>query len=283
MIAAGRKSNTSRTASQDRVGVGVLGAERVELHRHGMRGADRVRDLELRAVREAGGDDVLGDVARHVRGRTIDLGRVLAAERAPAVRRHAAVGVDDDLAAGEARVGLGPADLEPAGRVDERRLPVARRARGTPGAPGRSPPRSMSGLSSVSTSTSSRCWARDQDGVDAHGLAVRVLDGDLALAVGSQVRNDARLADVGQPLATAGGPSRSAAASALRSRGTRSRTSSPGRPRRGCRARRRSDPRDARGRRRRRARCRPTAPGSRSRRRRSRRRARTWRPCSRHP
>ena len=35
------------------------------------------------------------------------------------MRRRAAVGVDDDLAAGEAAVALRAADLEAAGRVDE--------------------------------------------------------------------------------------------------------------------------------------------------------------------
>ena len=84
-----------------------------------MRDADRVGDLDLAAVGEAGGDDVLGDVARGVGGRAVDLRRVLAAERAAAVAGHAAVGVDDDLAAGQAGVADRAADDEAAGRVDE--------------------------------------------------------------------------------------------------------------------------------------------------------------------
>lgn len=40
-----------------------------------------------------------------VRGGTIDLGRVLAGERATAVVGSATVGVDDDLAAGQTGVG----------------------------------------------------------------------------------------------------------------------------------------------------------------------------------
>ena len=71
------------------------------------------------ALGEAGGDDVLRDVARHVAGRAVDLRRVLARERAAAVAAVAAVGVDDDLAAREAGVALRPADDEAAGRVDE--------------------------------------------------------------------------------------------------------------------------------------------------------------------
>ena len=83
-----------------------------------MRDADRVRDLDLAAVGEPGGDDVLRDVARGVGGRAVDLRRILARERAAAVRRRAAVGVDDDLAAGQAGVAHRPADHELAGRVD---------------------------------------------------------------------------------------------------------------------------------------------------------------------
>ena len=50
-----------------------------------LRDADRVGDLHLAAVGEAGGDDVLGHVARGVGGRAVDLRRVLARERAAAV------------------------------------------------------------------------------------------------------------------------------------------------------------------------------------------------------
>ena len=84
-----------------------------------MRDADRVGDLNLAALGEAGGDDVLGDPARGVGGRAVDLRRVLAGEGAATVAGHAAVGVDDDLAAGEARVADGAADDEASGRVAE--------------------------------------------------------------------------------------------------------------------------------------------------------------------
>ena len=83
-----------------------------------MRDADRVGDLDLAAVGEARGDDVLRHVARRVRGRAVDLRRILARERAAAVRRGAAVGVDDDLAPGQAGVAHRAADHELAGRVD---------------------------------------------------------------------------------------------------------------------------------------------------------------------
>ena len=83
-----------------------------------VRDADRVGDLHLAAVGEPGRDDVLGHVAGRVGGRAVDLRRILARERAAAVTGRAAVGVDDDLAAGQAGVAHRAADHELAGRVD---------------------------------------------------------------------------------------------------------------------------------------------------------------------
>ena len=80
--------------------------------------ADGVGELQRAAVGEARGDDVLGEIARGIGGRAVDLGRVLAGEGAAAMRRRAAVGVDDDLAPGEAAIAVGAADEELAGRVD---------------------------------------------------------------------------------------------------------------------------------------------------------------------
>jgi hypothetical protein len=100
-------------------GLGHLaGAEGVGVDRERPRHANGVGKLEDAALGEAGGDDVLGEVAGGVGGGAVDLGRVLAGEGAAAVRGRAAVGVDDDLAAGEAGVAVRTADDELAGRVD---------------------------------------------------------------------------------------------------------------------------------------------------------------------
>ena len=98
--------------------VDLAGAVQVGVDRQRLGDADGVGELQRAAVGEAGGDDVLGEIARGIGGRAVDLGRVLAGEGAAAVRRRAAVGVDDDLAAGEAAVAVGAADEELAGRVD---------------------------------------------------------------------------------------------------------------------------------------------------------------------
>src|SRR5690606_33176548 len=79
---------------------------------------DRVGDLDLAAVCESGGDDVLGDPAHRVGAGAVHLAGVLAGEGAAAVAGHTAVGVHDDLAAGEAGVALGAAEHEAAGGVD---------------------------------------------------------------------------------------------------------------------------------------------------------------------
>src|SRR5207244_10978419 len=80
--------------------------------------ADGVGQLDFARLGEPGGDDVLGDVSGHVRGRAIDLGRVFAAECPAAVPAPPAVGIDDDLAAGQSAVAVRPAFEEDAGGID---------------------------------------------------------------------------------------------------------------------------------------------------------------------
>ena len=86
--------------------------------RHRFGHADGIGQLHRAFVRQSGGDDILGDVAGHVGRRAVDLGRIFAGERAAAVGGHAAIGIDDDLAAGHAGIGLRPADHKFAGRID---------------------------------------------------------------------------------------------------------------------------------------------------------------------
>ena len=112
MIAPGPKVEVLADQALDRLLRDDVRAEAVDEDAERMRDADRVGDLDLAAVGEAGRDDVLRHVARGVRGRAVDLGRILAREGAAAVRRGAAVGVDDDLASRQARVAHRPADHE---------------------------------------------------------------------------------------------------------------------------------------------------------------------------
>src|SRR5438128_6558236 len=93
--------------------------ERLDVQRDRLRAADDVRELDLEAIGESRRDDVLRDVARGVRRGAVDLRGVLTAERAAPVPRVAAIGVDDDLATGEAGVAHWSTDRERAGAVHQ--------------------------------------------------------------------------------------------------------------------------------------------------------------------
>ena len=254
MMAPGRRSNVrSMTLGQARLGdrSGAVGLD-VDGQRPG--DADRVGELDLAAPREAGGDDVLGDVARHVRAGTIDLGRILAAEAAAAVARHAAVGVDDDLASGQARVAHRSTDHEPAGRVDEvPRVGIEQLRRD----------RDLHhllahGRRQVGQVDLGIVLGADQHRVDPPRPAVGVvLDRDLALAVGTKEGKRAVLSRLRQPARDAVRQHDRHRHQLGRLVASRSRTSSPGRRRRAHRPR---CPRAPRARDRPRARCRATAP-----------------------
>ena len=162
---------------------------------------DGVRDLDLRPVGKLGGDDVLGDPARRIGGRAVDLGRVLAGERAAAVARHAAVGVDDDLAPGEAGVADRAADHEPAGRVDEEVLAQLGRVVELLGQD-----RLNDVLPEVVRDHRFGALAvlrGDQELLDLDRPAVDVAHADLGLAVGAQVVERAGLSHRGEPLGEA--------------------------------------------------------------------------------
>src|SRR5262249_33105696 len=77
-----------------------------------------IRQLNFAAIGESGRNDVLGDITSQIAGRAIDLCRILATESATAVTSHTAVGVDDDLATGQAGVAHRSANNEAPRRVD---------------------------------------------------------------------------------------------------------------------------------------------------------------------
>ena len=180
----------------------LAGAEGVHHDRNRLRHADRVGQLHFAALRQAGGHDVLGHVARHVAGRAVHLRRILAGERAAAVPAHAAVGVHDDLAAGEAGVAVRSADDEAAGGIDVILGSGIHHVRGDH--------RIDDVLLHVRAELFGRdvvvVLRRDHHGVDALGLAVHVLHADLALAVGPQIAELAEAADLAQLPAPACAP-----------------------------------------------------------------------------
>src|ERR1035437_7668234 len=104
--------------ARNQMGINLLGSEGIPQYADGVSHSDRVRELHFAAIRQSGSHDVLGDVARHVRSRAIDLRRILAAERAAAVASHAAVRVHDDLASGQTGIAHGSADHKTPGGID---------------------------------------------------------------------------------------------------------------------------------------------------------------------
>ena len=113
--------------------------------------------------------------------------------------RHPAVGVHDDLAPGESGVTHRTADLEPAGGVHQQ--PVVGRVE-VEGLEDRlDDVLADVGGQHVLQADVLGVLARHDDGVDAlRPVVLVVLDGDLGLAVGPQVRDGAVLAHRGQPL-----------------------------------------------------------------------------------
>ncbi len=179
--------------SDDLVVAELAGAEGVQRDGCRLGHADGVGHLNLATIGEAGGDDVLRHVAAGVGGRAVDLGRVLAGEGATAVAGHAAVGVDDDLAAGKAAVAHRAADDELAGRVDVVLGVLVQQLRGQAVLDDQLHHR----FAQVALLDLGVVLGGQHDGVDAGDLAVLVAAGDLALGVRAQPWQQAVLACFG--------------------------------------------------------------------------------------
>jgi hypothetical protein len=164
---------------------------------------DGVGELHFALRGEAGGDDVLRDPAAHVGGAAVHLRRIFAGERATAVTAHAAVGIHDDLATGQAAVALRTADDELAGRVDEILGLLGEQAFF-----GRTflMTFSMQNFSISACSTSAACCVEMTTLDDARGLAISYSTETCDFASGrSHLASFAGLADAGQLAAEAVG------------------------------------------------------------------------------
>src|SRR5665647_3713863 len=78
----------------------------IDRHVHRLGNANGIGNLNLALPRQPRSHNIFGHIAGSVSGRAIHLARVFAAERATAVRAGAAVGIDNDLAPGQAAVAL---------------------------------------------------------------------------------------------------------------------------------------------------------------------------------
>src|SRR6266436_10175393 len=160
----------------------LAGAMGIDVDRQRPRHADGVSQLQRAAAGEARGDDVLGEIARGIGGRAIHLGRVLAGERAAAMRGRAAIGIDDDLASGQAGIAVGAADVEFAGGID-----VPDGLAVDPAFRERLTHIGLDALADlVRRHVLDQMLMRDHDLAHADRLAVLVLHGDLALGIRTQ-------------------------------------------------------------------------------------------------
>ena len=73
-------------------GIDDMGSERLDHDRNRAGHTDRIRDLDLAALGQTGGDDVFGDPTGGVGGRAINLRAILAGEGSPAVKPASPIG-----------------------------------------------------------------------------------------------------------------------------------------------------------------------------------------------
>ncbi len=166
------------------------GAEGLNVHRDGARHADGVSHLDLAACGQSCGDHVLRSPARGVSGGAVHLRGVLPGESAAAMAAHPAVGIDDDLAPGDARVAHRSADDEAPGGVDVDLHPLIAQAFGDD----RVDDVLQDARVDIRVLDRVGVLGAHKDGIDAHRLAVGVLNRHLALAVGAQPWQDAGFA-----------------------------------------------------------------------------------------
>ena len=169
----------------------LAGAIAVDTDGNRLGNADGISQLQLALVGQTGGNQVLGNVAGIVSAGAVHLGGILAGESAAAVSAHAAVGVVDDLTAGEAAVAHGAADDEATGGVDEDLAVLLVEVAGR--FEDRTDDFLLHGLDDVFLRSLGGMLGGNDHVVDAHGLAVHVFEGHLRLAVGAEEDNLCRI------------------------------------------------------------------------------------------
>jgi hypothetical protein len=95
------------------------GPEGVDSLHQGTRLADDIGQTDFAFGGQAGGYDVFGDVAGGISAAAVDFAGIFAAKGAAADAGVTAVGIDDDLAAGQAGVALRAGDVPQPGAVDD--------------------------------------------------------------------------------------------------------------------------------------------------------------------
>ena len=168
--------------------VGGLGRGAVALNEDGKGLSDTngVGELDEGTAGKLGVDQRLGDPARNVGGRAVDLGVVLSGESTTTVGTPTTVGINDDLTASETGITLRTTDDEAAGGLDVVDSAVVKELSRDDLADNLLLDDGTELLSGDIVAV----LGRDNDGVNAEGLdgtiVVSVLNGDLGLGIGEQ-------------------------------------------------------------------------------------------------
>ncbi len=174
----------------------LAGAEGVQRDRRRLSHTDGVGHLNFAALGQTGSDDVLGHVTTGVGRRTVNLRWVLAGERTATVTGHAAVGVDDDLAAGQTTVAYRATNDEVAGRVDVELGVLVQQVRRNDVLDDQF----HYAFAQVFVGHIRVVLGRQHDGIDADHLAVFIAASDLGFCIRAQPRQQAGFAGFGLTL-----------------------------------------------------------------------------------
>ena len=79
---------------------------KIDINRKRLCHTDGVGELDRTTVGKTGSNNILGEIARCISGRTINLGRIFARECATTVRSGSAIGVYDDFTASQSGVAV---------------------------------------------------------------------------------------------------------------------------------------------------------------------------------
>src|SRR5690606_4467405 len=97
----------------------LFSAKRFDGNRQGMRHANGIRHLNFKTVSQSSRHYILGDIAGHVGCGAVNFRAVFAAESTTAMPGYATVGIDDNLAPGQASITHRATNNEAPRRVDE--------------------------------------------------------------------------------------------------------------------------------------------------------------------
>ena len=173
----------------------LLGAEGVDHDGERVRNADGICELHLATMGEACCHDVFRHPARRVGGRAVHFGAILAAERSASMSAHAAVGVDDDLAPGQAGVAHGTTHHEAPRWVHVNLGALPSDARSLHD--GRDHMLKHISLDDRHVIDLGSMLGGDDDGLDGDGAIILVAHRDLRLAIGAEVGHRAVVAHLG--------------------------------------------------------------------------------------